>query len=98
MAGGVWVWDDRAWLPWEVLYSGNYSAAQLPADTDLTDAVLPNGVAIRALEPGQVYELGYADGDRLTLGLRFDGVMPPNRSPPPARRSAGPTTSTRSGA
>ena len=77
VAGGVWIWDDRAWLPWEVLYSRNYTAAQLPVDTDLTDTVLPNGVAVRALEPGQVYELGFTDGDRLTLALRFEGVMAP---------------------
>ena len=31
VAGGVWVWDDTAWLPWDVLYSTNYSALQLPA-------------------------------------------------------------------
>jgi hypothetical protein len=76
VAGGVWVWDDTAWLPWEVPYSRNYSAAQLPPDIDLTDAVLPNGVAIRAVVPGQDYELGYADGDRLTVALRFAAVMP----------------------
>ncbi len=75
VAGGVWVWDDTAWLPWEVPYSRNYSAAPLAADSDLTNVVLANGVAIRAVVPGQVYELGYADGDRLTLELRFDAVM-----------------------
>ena len=77
VAGGVWIWDDTAWLPWEVPYSANYSAQQLPADTDLVDAALPNGVAIRALEPGQAYDLGYSDGDRLQLALRFDGIMAP---------------------
>jgi len=76
VAGGVWVWDDSAWLPWEVPYSRNYSAAQLPPDTDLTDTVLPNGVAIRAVVPGQEYELGYLDGERLTMALRFVAVMP----------------------
>ena len=77
VAGGVWIWDDTAWLPWEVPYSTNYSALQLPADTDLTDTVLPTGVAIRMVEPGQTYELGYTDGVRLSLALRFDGVMAP---------------------
>jgi hypothetical protein len=76
VAGGIWVWDDSAFLPWEVPYSRNYSAAQLPTDTDLTDTVLPTGVAIRMVEPGQVYELGYEDGDRLSVALRFDAVMP----------------------
>ena len=35
VAGGVWVWDDTAYLPWDVPYSANYTALPLPADTDL---------------------------------------------------------------
>jgi hypothetical protein len=77
VAGGVWVWDDTAWLPWDVLYSANYSALQLPSDQDLRDVTLPTGVSIRAVEPTLAYELGYHDGDRLQASLRFDGVMPP---------------------
>lgn len=77
VAGGVWVWDDSAWLPWEVLYSTNYSALQLPTEADLTDISLPTGVSIRALDPGRLYELAYDDPGRLTLSLRFDAVMAP---------------------
>lgn len=77
VAGGVWVWDDTAWLPWDVLYSTNYSALQLPPDTDLGDTTLPTGVSIRVVEPTRSYDLGYDDGDRLRLRLRFDGVMAP---------------------
>ena len=77
VAGGAWVWDDTAHLPWDVLYSANYSAMQLPPDVDLRDATLPNGVSIRVVEPGQVYDLGYDDGERLQVRLRFTGVMPP---------------------
>ena len=77
VAGGAWVWDDSAYLPWEVLYSANYSALELPRDQDLDDCRLPTGVAIKVLEPGQRYALGYDDGDRLRADLRFDGVMPP---------------------
>ena len=51
VAGGAWVWDDTAWLPWDVLYSANYSALQLPPGTDLRDTTLPTGVAIRVVEP-----------------------------------------------
>jgi hypothetical protein len=61
VAGGAWVWDDSAYLPWEVLYS----ALELPRDQDLDDCRLPTGVAIKVLEPGQRYALGYDDGDRL---------------------------------
>ena len=77
VAGGAWVWDDTAWLPWDVAYSANYSALRLPADSDLRDIVLPTGVSIRVVEPTLGYELGYDDGDRLHAELRFQGVMAP---------------------
>jgi hypothetical protein len=77
VAGGAWVWDHTAHLPWEVLYSANYSALQLPAGLDLANATLPNGVSIRAVEPTMSYELGYDDGELFRAALRFDGVMPP---------------------
>jgi len=77
VAGGAWVWDHTAHLPWDVLYSANYSALQLPERADLRDCTLPNGVSIRVVEPTMGYELGYDDGDRLHLALRFEGVMPP---------------------
>ena len=77
VAGGAWVWDDTAELPWDVLYSANYSALQLAADADLRDVTLPTGVAMRCVEPGHEYELGYHDAGRLELDLRFSGVMPP---------------------
>lgn len=77
VAGGCWIWDDTAHLPWEVLYSANYSALALPSNSDLNDCVLATGVSIRALEPGMRYALGYDDGDRLQATLTFSGVMPP---------------------
>ena len=77
VAGGAWVWDDSAHLPWDVLYSANYSALQLPADTDLRDTTLPTGVSIRVVEPAHSYDLGYDDGERLRVRLRFEGVMSP---------------------
>ncbi|MBI2799254.1 MAG: hypothetical protein HYX63_03040 [Gammaproteobacteria bacterium] len=77
IAGGAWIWDHRAHLPWEALYSANYSALELPSTLDLAACTLPTGVSIRVLEPCQRYALGYADGDRLQAKLIFDGVMPP---------------------
>ena len=77
VAGGAWVWDDTAQLPWDVLYSTNYSALQLPPDADLRDVALPTGVRMKVVEPTMVYDLGYEDGDRLRAELRFEGVMPP---------------------
>ena len=77
VAGGAWVWDETASLPWDVLYSANYSALRLPDDADLRDITLPTGVSIRAVKPTLAYELGYDDGDRLRAQLLFEGIMPP---------------------
>lgn len=77
VAGGAWIWDASAHLPWDVLYSANYSALQLPRDTDLADCRLPTGVAMRALDPCTRYELGYEDPGRLQAALTFAAVMPP---------------------
>jgi hypothetical protein len=77
IAGGAWIWDDTAHLPWEVLYSTNYTALPIPEGKDLTDITLPTGVSIKVLEPRMSYALGYADGERLKADLRFDAVMPP---------------------
>lgn len=77
VAGGAWLWDATAHLPWEVPYSANYSALELPRDQDLDDITLPTGVSIRVLDPCRSYALGYDDGERLQASLQFDGVMPP---------------------
>lgn len=77
VAGGAWVWDDSAALPWEVLYSANYTSLPLPADADLRDATLPTGVSVRVLEPGQRYAVGFDDPGRLQVDLEFAGVMAP---------------------
>src|SRR5690606_26426048 len=77
VAGGAWVWDDTAHLPWEVLYSANFTALRLPRDQDLDDIRLPTGVSVRAIEPLTSYEIGYEDEGRLQAKLRFDAVMAP---------------------
>ena len=77
IAGGAWVWDDHAHLPWEALYCANYSALELPRDQDLDDCRLPNGVSIRVLEPCMRYALDYDDGERFQAQLQFSGVMRP---------------------
>ena len=77
VAGGAWVWDDTAYLPWEVPYSANYTALPMPADLDLRNAVLPNGVSITVEQPTMVYRLGFDDPGRFSADLRFEGAMPP---------------------
>lgn len=77
VAGGIWIWDDTAELPWEVPYSANYTALRLPPNADLRDITLPNGVSMRTVKPTMSYDLGYADEQRLAVSLRFTGIMPP---------------------
>ena len=77
IAGGAWVWDDSAHLPWEVLYSSNLTALALPPELDLRDATLPNGVRIEVEVPTMSYRLGFDDPGRLSADLRFEAVLPP---------------------
>ncbi len=78
VAGGAWVWDDTAHLPWEIPYNANYTALRLPRDQDLTDITLPTGVSIKMLEPCTRYRLGFKDGGRCEMALEFAGIMPPH--------------------
>lgn len=77
VAGGCWIWDETAHLPWEVPYSVNLTAQRIPEDADLIDIKLPTGVAIKRLEPLKAYQLGYQDEGRLQLDLKFEAVMEP---------------------
>jgi len=77
VAGGAWIWDSSAHLPWEVLYSSNYTSLRLPRDQDLDDIELPTGVGIKMRRPLTEYDVTYADEDRLSLDLRFAAVMEP---------------------
>lgn len=77
ISGGIWVWDDTTALPWEVPYSANYSALEIPKDQDLTDITLPTGVSIKMVEPTMSYDLGFHDEGFLEVDLRFDGGMAP---------------------
>jgi hypothetical protein len=77
VAGGAWIWDDTAHLPWEVPYSANYTALRIPRDQNLDDIALPTGVTIKALEPLKRYRLGFKDEDRLTLDLTYEAIMEP---------------------
>jgi hypothetical protein len=75
VAGGAWIWDGSAHLPWEVPYSANYTALRIPKGQDLTDISLPTGVTIKALEPLKRYRLGYKDEERLSLDLIYEATM-----------------------
>ena len=69
--------NAHAHLPWEVPYSANYSALQLPSDTDLRDCTLPTGVSMAVEAPTRSYRLGYDDPGRFQADLRFESDMAP---------------------
>ena len=77
VAGGAWVWDGSANLPWDVPYCSNLSALELPAGADLRDVTLPNGVSIKVETPTLAYRLGYDDPGRFSADLRFEAIVSP---------------------
>ena len=77
VAGGAWVWDGSAHLPWEVPYSSNLSALELPVGADFRDVTLPNGVSIKVETPTLAYRLGHDDPGRFSADLRFEAIVPP---------------------
>lgn len=77
VSGGAWVWDASGALPWEVRYHANHTCQPLPPDADLRCVELPTGVRISVREACTSYDLGYDDPGRLSVALRFDGVMAP---------------------
>ena len=81
VAGGTWVWDDTAHLPWEVLYSSNLTATQLPPDADLRHVALPTGVSIDVVVPTLGYHLGYDDPGRFVADLTFTAQVAPRPLP-----------------
>ena len=71
VAGGAWVWDDSAWLPWEVPYSANYTARSCRPTPTCATSTLPNGVSHSCGRADMSYELGYDDGERLKVRPPF---------------------------
>jgi len=78
-AGGAFVWDAEASLPWELPFFAWFTHQKLPEGLDLRAARLPSGVEITQVEPGMVYDLGYRFRDETDFraDLRFTGIIPP---------------------
>jgi len=78
-SGGAFVYDDGGWLPWELPYYGFLWHQPLPEPLDLRAVEFSNGVSVRAVEPGMVYDLGYRfrDQDDFVAALHFEGISPP---------------------
>ena len=78
-SGGAFVYDASGWLPWELPYYGFLTHQPLPEPLDLRSVTFSNGVSVRMVEPGLVYDLGYRfrDQDDFVADLRFEGISPP---------------------
>jgi hypothetical protein len=72
----VQVWNAAAVEPWRSPYARQLWHVPMPSG-DLDDAEV-GLLRIRCLESLSSYRLTYADGDSLTLDLRYDAVMEPN--------------------
>ncbi len=78
-SGGGFLYDAQSWLPWDLPYFGFLNQQPLPDPLDLRAVTFSNGVSVRVVEPGMVYELGYRfrDQEDFVADLRFEGISPP---------------------
>jgi hypothetical protein len=78
-SGGAFVYDPGGWLPWELPYYGFLTHQPSPDPLDLRSVTFSNGVSVRMVEPGMVYDLGYRFRDQhdFVADLRFAGISPP---------------------
>jgi hypothetical protein len=83
-AGGVWLFDHTAEVPWEVPFFDFSWHIPMTPGLDLRHADLPNGMSIRALEPNRVFQLRYSHPD-LELDIRYEALFQPllSRATPP---------------
>jgi hypothetical protein len=84
MFGNVLVTDPSADLPWEIPFFEEYWHLKLPAEVDLRDATFENGMALKCLEPGRIFEFSFRHR-HLELDLRYEALMKPlvTRGTPP---------------
>jgi len=73
--GGCLVWDDTAYLPWDVPVYRYEVNAPVSTQLDLRDLRLPSGNWLKSVEEGLVYDMGYA-GPGVDLQMRFTGILP----------------------
>jgi hypothetical protein len=67
---------QHALTAWQADYSDWHSQIPLPADASLLDYRLPNGLAVKTLEPNQAWHIRYDDGQQLNIDVTFRAIMP----------------------
>lgn len=82
--GGVLVVDGDGEMPWELPVFDWDWHQQIPVGLDLRNMTLGNGMSLRCIDPGRVYEFAYEARD-ITLELRYEALMQPlvSRATPP---------------
>jgi hypothetical protein len=76
-AGGIWLFNDAGWSPWDLPYCVNYSSMPLQKGADLADILLPSGVRVQAVSALTEYRIEYSDDPHLSVDLVFRAIMPP---------------------
>lgn len=73
--GGAMVWDDSAWLPWDVRYFDLQWHLPWPEVKTLRDCSLPNGTSLKCLEPLKKYHVTYKSEEH-DVDIVWDAVLP----------------------
>ena len=79
--GGVALWDPSGENTWDCLYYDWGNPAALPADAEMFDFTLDNGLSVRSAKPQESFALDFrAEG--CTLELNWDAIAPPQSAAP----------------
>jgi hypothetical protein len=78
MSCGIYVWQPGSEEIWQLPYSRTHWHLPFPADQELTDLSLSNGLSYRVLEPLTSYRVAYEDGDAISLDVTFEALHPPS--------------------
>ncbi|RZZ88463.1 DUF7064 domain-containing protein [Pseudoxanthomonas winnipegensis] len=63
--------------PWEADYVDWQASIPMPADCDLLDYRLPNGLRVKTLEPNMAWHIRFDDADQLKIDVTYRAIMPP---------------------
>jgi hypothetical protein len=75
--GGCFVWDDTAYLPWDIPVFHYDVNRPLAGPADLRSLSLDCGTTLESIVEGQAYKIGFRRGDT-EIALRFDAMTPPD--------------------
>jgi hypothetical protein len=74
--GGCFIWDDSAYLPWDIPVFHYDVNRPITGPTDLRTLSLESGTTLKTVEEGHVYDIGFVRGET-EVAMRFDAVTPP---------------------